>query len=232
MVLKLTGCENDEFTCKVRFLLSKFKTLYKTNFSKDGQCVSSSLRCDQIVNCRDESDEEGCAMLVIKKSYNKRVAPFSTESETNLTIVPVKVKVTMVLMNILDIEEVKHIITLKFGMMLEWYEKRAIYHNLKQEETLNSLTGSEIKKLWTPYVIYKNTDKSDAVRIGEVDTTLTVTREGNFSRSPITVADEIETFQGSENKLTMNQTDSKQFHCIYQLQTYPFDTQVLGISKK
>ena len=167
-------------------------------------------------------------MLVVKKSYNKRVAPFSTESQTNLTIIPVNVKVTMVLMNILDIQEVKHIIILKFGIMLEWYEKRAIYHNLKQEETLNTLTESEINQLWTPYVIYENTDKNDAVTLGEVATSLTVTREGNFTRSDITVTDEIEIFQGNENKLTMNQTDSKQFHCIYQLQTYPFDTQVIG----
>ena len=186
-----------------------------------------NLRCDQIINCRDKSDEEDCSMLVIENSYNKKVAPFSTVSNTDLTIVAVPVNITMVLKNILGIAEVQHIIELKFGIMLEWYENRALYYNLKDEITLNALTQNEINKLWTPYVIYQNTDKSEAVRLGgEVDTTITVTREGEFMRSDMTVADEIEIFLGSENKLTMNQTDSKRFHCTYQLQKYPFDTQV------
>ena len=166
-------------------------------------------------------------MLVIENSYNKKVAPFSTVSDTDLTIIPVPVNITMVLMNILEIAEVEHIIDLKFEIMLEWYENRAKYHNLKAEITLNALTQSEMHMLWTPYVIYQNTDKSDAVVLGgDMDTTLTVTREGEFERSDMSIADEKEIFWGSENKLTMNQTDSKRFHCTYQLQTYPFDTQV------
>jgi hypothetical protein len=166
-------------------------------------------------------------MLVIKNSYNKKVAPFSTASDTDLTIIPVPVNITMVLMKILEIAEVEHIIELKFGIMLEWYENRALFFNLKDEITLNALTQSEINKLWTPYVIYQNTDKSEAVRLGgDVDTIITVTREGEFTRSDMSIADEKEIFLGSENKLTMNQTDSKRFHCTYLLQTYPFDTQV------
>ena len=34
-------------------------------------------------------------------------------------------------------------------------------------------------------------------------------------------------FQGEENTLTMNQTYSKEFQCLYLLQRYPFDTQVI-----
>ena len=167
-------------------------------------------------------------MLVIENSYNKKVAPFSTVSNTDLTILAVPVNITMVLKNILDIAEVQHIIELEFGIMLEWYENRALFHNLKHEITLNALTEDEMYELWTPYVIYENTDKSEAVKLRtDVDTTITVTREGKFTRSGMDVADEIEIFRGSENKLTMNQTDSKRFHCTYQLQKYPFDTQVL-----
>ena len=33
-------------------------------------------------------------------------------------------------------------------------------------------------------------------------------------------------FQGEENTLTMNQTYSKDFQCLYMLHRYPFDTQV------
>ena len=35
--------------------------------------------------------------------------------------------------------------------------------------------------------------------------------------------------QGGENKLSLNQTYSKDFFCMYKLQMYPFDSQVFNI---
>ena len=47
-ILKLTGCRDGEFTCS------------------DGQCISMQQRCDQIIHCRDESDEDSCKLIVFK----------------------------------------------------------------------------------------------------------------------------------------------------------------------
>ena len=56
---------------------------------------------------------------------------------------------------------------------------------------------------------------------------MSVTREQeNPDRSGVEEVDEAEIFKGSENKLTMNQTYTWEFQCKYQLQRYPFDTQV------
>ena len=112
--LKLTGCQEDEFTCS------------------DGQCVRMVERCDQLVDCRDESDESDCNLLVLKKSYNKKVPPITATSSTNFTIVPVPVNISIILMKIVSLEEVSHIIQLQFGIVLKWRENRAIYHNLKK----------------------------------------------------------------------------------------------------
>ena len=38
--------------------------------------------------------------------------------------------------------------------------------------------------------------------------------------------DEREIFEGSENTLNMTQTYTHEFQCVYQLDSYPFDTQV------
>ena len=62
---------------------------------------------------------------------------------------------------------------------------------------------------------------------GKNSSTITVSREGDFSRSGPEEADETEVFQGEENTLTMNQTYSKDFQCLYMLHRYPFDTQVI-----
>ena len=97
-------------------------------------------------------------------------------------------------------------------------ELRATYHNLKGEDYLNSLSQDDIKKLWLPYVIYDNTDMKEAVELdGGVYTKVTVTRQGEFIRSPIDVLDEIEIFNGDENKLRMSQTYTKVFQCEYDL---------------
>ena len=43
--------------------------------------------------------------------------------------------------------------------------------------------------------------------------------------------DEAEIFEGSENRLTMDQMYTWEFQCNYQLQRYPFDTQVQGVKE-
>ena len=64
--LKLSGCNPEgEFTCD------------------DGQCVTMEERCDQVPDCRDDSDEMGCQLLVLKKSYNKKVPPTASLGKTD-----------------------------------------------------------------------------------------------------------------------------------------------------
>ena len=107
-------------------------------------CASSmNERCDQIVHCRDKSDEEHCALLVFGKSYNNKVPPFNINTTDN-SIIPVKVKVSTSLRNVLQIAEFSHTIDLKLGITLMWYENRVLYHNLKMKEAFNVLTDSEV----------------------------------------------------------------------------------------
>ena len=206
-VLKQSGCLETEFTCY------------------DGQCISMEERCDQIVHCRDNSDENNCLLLSFKSGYNKKVAPF-TFDRASKTITPIKVNVSTSLMNIIEISEVDHIIELKFGMTMEWYENRVSYNNLKKDDSLNSLSDMELEKLWIPYVIFQNTDNNEAVTIDGVRSTVFISRESDFKRSGLEYADEVEIFKGEENKVTMTKTYSKRFHCTYLIHYFPFDTQV------
>ena len=155
-----------------------------------------------------------------------KIPPITTDDQRN--IVPVQVRISIILMKIVQIKEVDHKIEFQFGIVLEWPEIRALFHNLKFKSSLNALTDEEISQLWLPYVIYDNTDMKEVVQLEEgTKTTVTVTRQGDFTRSGVEVADEIEVFEGGENKLTMNQTYSKKFQCEYQLHRYPFDIQVV-----
>ena len=94
----------------------------------------------------------------------------------------------------------------------------------------NALSEDDIRKLWLPLVIYTNTDQQETTRLGmqwEWTTDVWVKREGDFVRSEPTVLDEIEIFEGEENSLVMTQSYTHQFQCVYQLERYPFDTQVI-----
>ena len=69
------------------------------------------------------------------------------------------------------------------------------------------------------------------IRLGQLwewSTSVTITREGDFTRSGRDDLDEIQIFKGDENTLTMRQTYTHKFHCVYILDRYPFDTQVGG----
>ena len=105
-----------------------------------------------------------------------------------------------------------------------------VFNNLKQETSLNAILESDVKRLWLPLVIYDNTDQKVTTRLGmewEWSTSVTVTREGNFTRSSLNTLDEIEIFEGGENTLTMRQTYELQ--CSFKLEKYSFDRQTCSI---
>ena len=99
------------------------------------------------------------------------------------------------------------------------------YHNLKSERSNNLLSRTEIDSLWIPFAVFSNTEDSESTK-GDYDTEVTVTKEGNFTESPLEVMEEINIFEGRDNRITFQQVYSKTFKCVYQLQLYPFDTQV------
>ena len=181
------------------------------------------------------SDEKGCEMLVLDKGYNNVVPPFTIMGKLARGghIQPVPVNISIRLLNIVDIDEVDFSITFQFEITLEWVEYRAAYNNLKDTLYMNSLNQDDIKKLWLPMVIYANTDQKETTRLGdnwEWRTNVFINREGNFTCSSDEVVDETHIFKGSENTLRMQQTYAHKFQCIYNLTTYPFDSQV-GLNK-
>ena len=105
------------------------------------------------------------------------------------------------------------------------------YRNLKKDSTNNLLRQYEVRTLWLPLVIYWNTDQEKTTRLGvewEWKTKVVVQSEGNFIRNWIDEIDEAEIFKGAENSLLMEQTYTHDFQCVFKLDEYPFDTQVLN----
>ena len=202
----MSGCQKGNFTCD------------------DCQCVSMDQRCDQMPECRDESDERNCNILVLKDGYNKNIPPINSSGVVN-------VSVSMNVLKLVDIDEDDHSIEIQFEITIAWKENRATKQNLKRKESLNVLLKTDFENLWLPKVIYENTDQKESTRLGEIgngewDTRVIVKREGNSTSSGLDTVDETEIFSGHENSLVMNQTYTHTFQCQFKLSAYPFDTQV------
>ena len=214
--MKLTGCKKGEFTCD------------------DGHCISMEKRCNQLQNCRDDSDEIGCDILKLNYGYNKRVPPISQKDQDDDSVIPVPVHTSLTLIKVVAIDEEGQSIELQFQITLEWKENRVNYQNLKKRTFLNALTAEDIKSLWLPLIIYTNTDQQETTRLGmewEWTTNVQVKREGRFERSGYDKVAEIEFFKGADNRLIMEQTYTHRFQCVFQLEKYPFDTQVFLLSE-
>ena len=207
--LKLTACNEGNFTCD------------------DGQCIAMEDRCDQLPQCRDESDEIGCKILVLKRGYNMNVPPITSEGGKKS---PVNVSTSIDVLKLVDIDEEDYSIEIQFEISLQWRDNRATYHNLKDNEALNALTKKDIDALWIPEVVYENTDDMETTRLSEFGvwkTSVVIKREGSFSRSGLDMVDETEIFKGKENSLLMRQSYTHSFQCPFELSRYPFDTQVM-----
>ena len=173
--LKMTGCLEGQFTCS------------------DGQCISMNQRCDQIANCRDKSDEKDCKLISMDENYSKHIPPFGENLKA-------KVNISMVFLSINDINEMLLTVNIKFTIILQWFETDRInYHNLKFSLSNNVLSSEEMHSLWTPFVIYTNTDDDDGTQITykfkDVKTKMAVYRDSNFTRSPLESLDEVEIFK-------------------------------------
>ena len=62
-------------------------------------------------------------MLVIRDNYNKKISPFGYDYVQNI-IIPVDVKISITIMDILSIQEVNMVYVLKFRFMMEWDDYR------------------------------------------------------------------------------------------------------------
>merc|ERR1712020_757305 len=101
------------------------------------------------------------------------------------TITPVTVDVTIILLKMMGIDEDEDTIDLQFEIMLEWLDYRLSFNNLKEQTYLNALTEEDKKSIWLPIVVFDNTDQKETTRLGENwewTTSVTITREGNFTR--------------------------------------------------
>ena len=68
-------------------------------------------------------------------------------------------------MNIFEVDEVQSLLTLKLKLTLRWIDRRHKYFNLDRNSDKNTLSASELEKIWTPYLVFANTKNSQRLNL-------------------------------------------------------------------
>ena len=135
------------------------------------------------------------------------------------------VNLSLTILDILHIDEMKEIFTAKISLRRDWMDRRLTYKNLKKENSnKNDLSKEEAESIWYPSVFINNIENSEKVKPTDIENQARVIPDKNFS---YTFKNNGHFFKGSENKLTLTKQWTVEFVCHYAMHWYPFDTQVV-----
>ena len=196
-LLKFTQCNDDEYTCH--------------NY---GNCISMTKRCDGHPDCpKDGSDENKCEMITLFKGYDNKYSQGKNA---------INISISMDVYSIEEINELEMKISIKVRFTMKWLDSRLTFRNLKYTDFYNQLNIEEIKKIWTPSLLFLS---SKGTYIKAEDGTVLVKKNGSKQLNELSELDEDYLYSGNENPISMVTYTHVKLDCTFDLTMYPFDSQ-------
>ena len=94
--------------------------------------------------------------------YKKTITPVPEFGNRNLMV-----NVSLRILDILRIDEMKKTFTVKISLTREWMDRRLTYKNLKKENSnKNDLSKLEAESIWYPSLDINNIENNDKIREG------------------------------------------------------------------
>ena len=104
------------------------------------------------------------------------------------------VNINMELIEILEISERDSKFQTKINVEMIWMDARIDIYNLKDDANLNTLPATERSSIWVPKLTFNNT-KTSLQTVNDGKSIASVRKMGNYTKSPITFADNIYIFK-------------------------------------
>ena len=127
------------------------------------------LRCDGKMDCSDGTDEDECNIIVPDLGYNKFIVPPPVNGKDVL-----EVKFSVVISDLLDIDEVAGSVNMKFQLIRDWYDPRVTFQNVKTNSDLNVLTPADKESLWVPWIVFDSVKDLQSIHKTAVEDSLKI----------------------------------------------------------
>ena len=202
----------------ITFSRCEFGQEYTCN---SGHCIDIQKKCNRIQDCRDNSDEEDCSLVVVPHSYEKTQFPDGPKGSNGTT--PLIIHVSIDTIHLIDTTEMIMELTIKIS--IKWADGRLRLKNLPNN-TESLIPTTTVGLLWHPFDKI-NHDNAMIGKIHKNENNKRASIKAATSSMPVDVEDPFEDqiFDSYENMLEMNQTFRIPYICAFYLQKFPFDTQ-------
>lgn len=133
ITLGLAACTEAEFMCS------------------NGDCIERDLRCNSEDDCLDLSDEAGCTLIELPRSYREERPPESPAPGR-----PVELDAAVEILRFVTISDVNRLVRLELNVEITWKDPRLRFLNLKDVLEWNKLSEKEAAKIWRPKLEFPN----------------------------------------------------------------------------
>ena len=158
------------------------------------------------------SDEKQCRIVSLdEEKYLKDKTPPPLEQGKSLPVI-----LSMNIYNILDIQEVQNMMSLKFDLGTAWFDSRLNFYNLKTNPQMNTLISAESQMLWVPTILFFNT-KNNLNSQNDEKANIKIVRRKNGTLIGPTVNEDIMVYEGASNEIELNRVYEIDFICTYDM---------------
>ena len=189
----------------------------------NGVCIDSELRCDNILNCDNHSDELDCEIIQIPSTgYDPKVTPIKKATNGKIMSFPnIDLKVSFSILKIIDINDDDSDISILFNVTYQWTDPLLMFFFLKDDQYKNQIKPNESAKIWTPQIDFLLLKKDSLQKLKEQ---ITVKKKGEATKSDVDSVVPKEIYAGNENIIEIKRLYQGVFICDFDSITeYPFD---------
>ena len=213
--IKDDRCKYDQRELEIALSQCKFGTQFTCD---SGHCVNLNQRCNGVVDCDDESDEEKCDLINFTPSYRKDNPPNTMKYGK-----PSSLHTSIEVINIDFINTIDMTVGITAGIRIKWLDGRLDYFNLLADTT-NVVPMDKLQEIWLPT---RQLTIENAI-LGEIeyDDNRQVTLHPNVSQNiKVELPRENRVCSGSNSFLEVFQRVKVKFNCIFDVYKFPFDEQ-------